>query len=62
MAFTNDDREKLTEVHTLVGQVLGPTVKDHEARLRKVEGTHLKVLGGATVISAFIGFFSSWFK
>lgn len=34
--FTDSDREKLTEVHTLVSGHIG-MIKDHEERLRKAE-------------------------
>jgi len=36
MAFTDNDREKLVEVHTLVKGHIG-LIKDHENRLRKQE-------------------------
>ena len=60
MAFTNSDREKLTDLHTIVKEKLMPASEDYETRLRLIEKAHLKLLGGAAVVSGAIGFLFPW--
>lgn len=69
MAFTEKDRDRiikqgelLATIHTQVVDQLLPVSRDHEARIRSMEKTHLKALGAATVISALIGYVMPWLK
>lgn len=62
MSLSKDEARMLTEVHTTVMKQIAPWVQDHEDRLRKVERSHLKFLGGATVISGIIGFIMPWLR
>lgn len=60
MAFTDDDREKLTEVHTIVVQSLVPRANDHEARIRKVESNQLKAVGALGALTFVINGILAW--
>lgn len=67
MAFTDKDREKLTELHTLMGSVVLPKIKEnrerldeHEELLDVIETRHARFVGGVAVISALFGGFINW--
>lgn len=61
MAFTNQDRERAVRTETKVDDLIEAR-KDHEGRLRKVESSHLKMLGGGAVVSALMGYATAWFR
>lgn len=61
MAFTDKDREKLTQVHTLMMDKLIPLTDDHEDRIRKIEKSQFKAMGANSVLSAFFGGLMGWF-
>lgn len=58
MPFTDDDRDKFSEMHADVKTILG-AVADHEVRLRKVEKRQFHfmgwIAGAGAVISTIYG-------
>ncbi len=53
--FTDQDREKLTEVHTIVkGQQT--VLTDHEKRLRRAESSITKIGAFASMLAVSAGF------
>lgn len=60
MSFTNKDREKLTELHTLVTQKLLPDGEDMEKRVRVVEGRQFRLLGINGLLSGGVALFTAW--
>lgn len=59
--FTKDDREKLTEVHTLVkGHI--DLIRDHETRLRKQEERMTTIYAWAALVPFFAVLVVDWVK
>ena len=61
--FTNEDRNRLVETHTIV-KALAKTVDDHETRIRQNEGVVTKVAFVASFVGAGItaGVSAMWRK
>lgn len=61
MAFRDEDREKLTEVHTLVKGHIG-LIKDHETRLRKQEQKMAALYAWVALIPFGVAVTWDWIK
>ncbi len=60
MPYTDDDRERSTETHTMM-KVVVEKVTDHENRLRKVEGVQLKAIGALGLLTLGLNTVAGWF-